>query len=136
MKGSLLTTSAYVTIQIRGGDLPFPFEGNDNPRGASLVDLLFDLGGEADGTHDAVTELLVEDGLVGVAVVLDNLVEPVDERFYGRHGSGAAPIGEGSQLRSNFLPGQFQELGQAIDIFRRCGRLAVEQGSTGNLTAT
>lgn len=74
--------------------IPFALHCDHNPRRSVLIDFFVDLGVEADGAHDSVTELLVHDSLVGVAVVLHDLVEPVDEWLDRRHGSRPAPVGE------------------------------------------
>ena len=44
---------------------------------------------EIDRAHDAVAELLVDQGLEGAAVDADQFVEAVDQRI-GRHGGGQA----------------------------------------------
>lgn len=61
-----------------GCTVPFALERNHHPGGSGFVDLLVDLGVETDGAHDTISELLIQDGLVGIAIVLHNLVEPVD----------------------------------------------------------
>jgi len=63
---------------------PLAPESDDGPV-TLFVSLLLDLGAERNGTHNAVAKLFVQDGLVSVAVVLDNLVEPVDQRLPGGH---------------------------------------------------
>lgn len=114
---------------------PLAPPGDDDPRGAVLVDLLLHLGAEADGAHDAVAKLLVEDGLVRVAVVLDDLVQAVDERLDGGHGPGAAAVGEAHQRRGEDLLGQAQQVAELVDVARRGRRLAVEDGGDGDLAA-
>lgn len=114
---------------------PLAPPGNDDPGIPLLVDLLLDICAEADGAHDTVAKLLVQDGLVGVPVVLDDLVQAVDERLDGGHRPGAAAVGEGHQLRGENLLGEIQKGRQRLDILGRGRGLAVEDGRHGDLAA-
>lgn len=114
---------------------PLPPPGDDHPRGAVLVDLLLHLGAEADGAHDAVAKLLVQDGLVRVAVVLDDLVQAVDERLDGGHGPRAAAVGEAHQRGGEHLPGQAEQAAKLVDVGGRRRRLSVEDGRDRDLAA-
>lgn len=117
------------------GNLPLAPPGDDHPGIALLVNLLLDLGAEADGAHDAVAELLVQDGLVCVAVVLDDLVQAVDERLDGGHGPGAAAVGDGHELGGEDLLGDVEERRELLDVLGGGLGLAVEQGGDGDLAA-
>lgn len=66
-------------------NIPFPSHSNDNPTIPVLVFLFVNLGGKCNGTHDSIPELLIQDGLVGIPIILYNLIESVDQRFLGRH---------------------------------------------------
>ena len=113
--------------------VPLPLHCDDDPGGTGLVDLLVDLCREADGAHDSVAELLVQDGLVRIAVVLDNLVQTVDEGFDGGHGPCAPTVRETlCQLGGQALGGDIQQLGEPLDVLGRGGGLAVEQSSAGD----
>lgn len=102
---------------------------------ALLVNLLLHLGAEADGAHDAVTKLLVQDSLVGVPVVLDDLVQAVDERLDGGHWPGAAAVGDGHELRGQDLLGDVEERRQLLDVLGGGLGLSVEEGGDGDLLA-
>lgn len=121
--------------QARPGHLPLAPPRDDDPLRPVRVDLLLDVGREADGAHDAVAELLVQDGLVRVPVVLDDLVQAVDERLDGGHGPGPAPVRDGHELRGQRLPGEAQQAGQLVDVRRRGLRLPVEERRDGDLAA-
>lgn len=116
-------------------DSPFPPHRNDNPGCSGLVDFLVHLGREADGTHDAISKLLVQDSLVSVPVVLDNLIESVNKRFHRGHGSGTAPVGETHHLGGQDHLGDLEEIGQALYILLGGGGLTVEQGGARNLAS-
>lgn len=115
---------------------PLSPPGNHHPRRTVLIDLLLDLGGEADGAHDAVPKLLVQDGLVRIAIVLDDLVQPVDERLDGGHGPRAAAVGEAHELGRENLLGQVQQATELLDVGRGGRRLPVEDGGDGDLAAS
>ena len=101
-----------------------------------MVYLLLNLRGEGNGTHDAVAELLVYDALEGVPVVLDDLIQAVDQGLHGRHGAGAAPVGEASHGGVEALPGHAQDRRELRDVRVRRLRLAVEQRGDRDLAAS
>lgn len=105
-------------------------------RNTVLVDLLVHLGRERNCAHDAVAKLLVYDALEGVAVVLDDLVEAVDQGLDGRHGPSPAPVREAAHRRLEDLLAHSQDLRQLHDILAGRLRLAVEQRGDGNLAAS
>lgn len=115
--------------------VPFALQSNHHPRGAGLVNLLIDRCVEADSAHDPISELLIHDGLVCVAVVLHDLVEPVDQGLDGRHGSSPAPVREPQQLVGEVLLGDAENLRQLINILGGCLSLAVKERGGGNLAA-
>merc|ERR1712098_961078 len=78
---------------------PFASHLNVDPCDAILVDLLLDVSRECNGAHDPVAKLLIEYRLVGIAIVLHNLVETVDQRLFGRHLDTLATVWEARQLR-------------------------------------
>lgn len=100
-----------------------------------LINLLLHLGAESNGAHDAIAKLLVQDGLVGIAVVLDDLVQAVDERLGGGHGPGVAAVRKGQQLGRQGLLGQVQQGGELLDVLGGGAGLAVEDGRHGDLAA-
>lgn len=114
---------------------PLAPPGNDNPGVTLLINLLLDLGAEADGAHDTVAKLLVQDGLVGIPVVLDDLVEAVDERLDGGHGARAAAVGDCHQLGREDLLGDVEERRELLDILGGGLGLPVEDGGDGDLAA-
>lgn len=137
MKGNLslgvsLSTSC---MDANHGNSPFAPPGDDHPGIPFLINLLLHLGAEADGAHDTVTELLVQHGLVGVPVVLDDLVQAVDERLDGGHGPRAATVGDGHQLGREDLLGDVEERRELLDILGGGLCLAVEEGGDGDLLA-
>lgn len=137
MKGSLrlrvsLNTSCEGTNH---GNSPLAPPGDHHPGIAFLVHLLLHLGAEADGAHDTITKLLVQDGLVGVPVVLNHLVQAVDERLDGGHGARAATVGDGHQLGREDLLGDVEERRELLYILGGGLCLAVEEGGDGDLFA-
>ena len=117
------------------GNSPLAPPGNDDPGIPLLINLLLNLGAEADSAHDAVAKLLVQDSLVGVAVVLDDLVQAVDQRLDGGHGPRAATVGDGHQLGRKDLLGDVEERRELLDILGRGLGLSVEDGGDGDLAA-
>jgi hypothetical protein len=100
VNGSLQTVS--YTAQARSGDergnIPLSSQGDNGPVVSLLVNLLLNLGAEGDGAHDSIAKLLVQHGLVGIAVVLHDLVQSVDERLDRWHGTSTATVWEAEEL--------------------------------------
>lgn len=114
-------------------NIPFAFQRDNHPWSARLVNLLLYLRVEANGTHDTITKLLVENGLVGISVVLDNLVESVNERLHGGHRASSASVWEAHQLRRKNLFGNSEELGKLLDILGGSCGLSIEDSSYRDL---
>lgn len=132
-------TAACGIVSIQSADrravgLPFPPQSYDSPV-TLVISLLLNLGRERDGAHDAISELLVQNGLVGVPVVLYNLEEAVDQRLFGRHIDCSAPVRPASHLRLKLVLGDVQELGQVLDVVRAGLGLAVKKRRNGDLFA-
>lgn len=123
-----------ITLE-KEGHSPLAPPGNDYPGIALLVHLLLHLGAEADGAHDSVTKLLVQNRLVGVPVVLDDLVQAVDERLNRGHGARATTVGDSHQLGREDLLGDVEERGELLDILGGGLCLSVEYGRDGDLAA-
>lgn len=115
---------------------PFASERDHHPGSPRIIHFLLDLRVEADGAHDTVAELLVQDGLVRIAVVLHDLVEAVDQRLDRRHGTGPAPVREPHHLLRDGLLRDSEDLRELIDILGRGLHLAVEEAGDRNLTAS
>lgn len=115
-------------------DIPLSLEGDDHPRGASLVDFFVNGSVEADGAHDSVAKLLVHDSLEGIAIVLDDFVQTVDQGLNWRHGACPAAVRESHHLLGNGFFRNTEQLGQLVDILGRSLDLPVEQAGNGNFT--
>lgn len=97
--------------------LPFPTKSDNSPVITILISLLFNLGRKRDCTHNPIPKLLIENRLVGIAIVLHDLIESVDKGFLGRHLDRAATIGEAVELFLQRLLGDEKQIGQLFDIF-------------------
>lgn len=71
---------------------PLAPKGDDSPI-SLVVGLFLDLGAEGNGAHNAVAKLLVQNGLIGVTVVLDDLEKSVDQGILGGHLQGPPTVG-------------------------------------------
>lgn len=129
----VLVESTTLCVQMHV-NLPLATESDDGPV-TLLIGFLLDLCAERNGTHDTITELLVQDSLVGVTVVLDNLVESVDKGFCWGHLHLPATVGEASQLVFEDGLVNVQDFCQVLDVFGGSLSLAVEQCSDGNFFA-
>lgn len=114
---------------------PLPPQRNNRPIIPLLIHLLLDLRTEGDGRHDAVAKLLVQHGLVGVAVVLHDLVQSVDQRLDRRHGPRAPAVRETQQLGAERGLGDVEDAGERADVCCRGLRLPVEERGHGHLGA-
>lgn len=115
--------------------LPFASQSDHNPV-TLLICLLLDLGAKADSAHDAITKFLVENGLVSVAVILDDLVESIYERLFWRHLDQPRTIREVCELSlAECLFGNVEQFGQVLDVIVVGLSMAVEQCSAGNFIA-
>ncbi|GAO50092.1 hypothetical protein G7K_4227-t1 [Saitoella complicata NRRL Y-17804] len=121
---------------------------NLNPS-PGLIDLLLNLRRKRNRRHDPITELLMDDGFVSVAVDGDHFVETVDQRVAGGHVDELALVGdcdhiasvlhlhEGGRAHTEILTillnqitlPDIQHLRQLLDILIVRLRLSVEQGS-------
>jgi hypothetical protein len=110
-----------------GFNLPFSSKSDDSPI-ALLVGFLLDLCAEADGTHDTITELLVQNGLVCITVVLDDLVESVNQRLLWWHLHLASTVRVTRELRFKQRLIELEDLSQVLDILWRGFGLSVEEG--------
>lgn len=89
----LVSAQVNRTMVTREQNVPLATESDDDP--GTLVVLLFVyFGGEGNCTHDAVTKLLIENGLVGVSIVLDDLIQAVDEGLFGWHRHRTTSVGQ------------------------------------------
>lgn len=108
-------------------DSPLAPEGDDSPV-TLLIGFLLDLGAERDGAHDAITELFVQNGLVGIAVVLDNLEEPVNQWLLWWHLQLPATVWVSRELLLKGGLVDFEDVGKILDVFGRGLGLAIEKG--------
>lgn len=115
--------------------LPLSSPRNHDPRGAILIDLLLDLCAEADSTHNTIPKLLIQNRLVRIPIILNDLVQPVNQRLDGRHGTGTATVREAHELGCEDLLLQPKELGQLLDISRGGRCLPIEDGCDGDFAA-
>lgn len=119
----------------RCANSPLAPEGDLDPV-ALLIRLLLNVRAEGNGTHDTVTKLLVQHSLVGIAVVLDDLVEAVDQGLLRGHLHLVASVRVARHLGSlqcRFV--DFEAFGEVLDVFWRGLSLSVEQGSNCYLIA-
>lgn len=116
-------------------DSPLALHREHRPGVALLVDLLVHLGREGDGAHDAVSELLVQHGLVCLTVVLHNLVQAVDERIPGRHVNSLSAVRKASQTHLQVGRRDPEQRAELVDIFGRRPGMAVEESSHCYLAA-
>lgn len=110
-------------------NLPFASQRDNSPLGASLIYLCLNLGSKIDSTHNTVAKLLIEDRLEGIAVVLYNLVETVDEGLCGWHGSRLATVGEAQQLLRQDFAGNIEGSAKLVNVLGRSCCLSVEERS-------
>ena len=115
--------------------LPLAAQSDDSPI-TLLISLLLDLGAERDGAHDTITKLFVQDGLVGVAIVLYNLEQSVYQRLFWWHLHLATTVWESRQLDLETFLWHFKKLGKLFDVLRRGLSLAIEQSGYGDLRST
>lgn len=101
-----------------------------------LIRLFFHLGRKANGTHDPIPKLLVQHRLVRVAIVLDNLIQPVNQRLPRRHVHHLAPEGKAGQLLLQRAVLDFKDRRELFNVLGCSLRLAVEDGSDGDFIAT
>jgi hypothetical protein len=120
--------------QRRRSNSPFPPQCNHSPL-PLIINLLLNLGAEANGAHDTVTKLLIQHRLEGVAVVLDNLKESVDEWFLWWHVQSPPPIGPRGQLLSEGGLVDGEEGGEGLDVLGGSLGLAIEEGGYGDFVA-
>lgn len=101
-----------------------------------LVFLDIDVGREGDGTHDPIAELLVEDGLVSIAVVLDDLIQSIHQWLFRRHVHHMSAVRPLEQLGLELAMVDIKDRGELLDILCRCLGLTVEDSGNGNFVAT
>lgn len=127
--GACLLTLAhplqYEALQVPAVYVPLAPKGDDGPV-TLLVRLLLNLGAEGNSAHDTVTELLVQDSLVGVSVVLHNLEQPVDQWLLWWHLHLPATVWPAGELVLEHLMGDLKDIGQVLDVVWRSLGLAVE----------
>ena len=103
------------------------------------IRLLLHLGRERNRTHDAITKLLIDDGLVRIAIVLNNLIQPVDQRLLGRHVDQPAPIRERRSIPiiavMSHIVRNAERVGQDLHVLRRRTDLFVKDARDRNLVA-
>lgn len=116
-------------------NLPFASQCDNSPLGTGLINLCLNIGSEVDSAHDAVAELFVEDRLEGIAVVLYNLVETVNEGLCGRHRPCLASVGEAQQLLRQDFAGNIEGSAQFVNVLGRSCCLSVEERSNCNFGA-
>lgn len=114
---------------------PLAPEGNLDPV-ALLIRLLLHLRRERDGTHDTISKLLVQDGLVGVSIVLHNLVQTVHQRLLRWHLHSPATIWNTSDFSLHQDPGlDLKDLGELRNVLGACLSLSVEDSCCHNFIA-
>lgn len=116
--------------------LPFTTKSDNSPVVTVLISLLLNLCRKRDSTHNPISELLVENRLVGIAIVLHDLIQSVDKGLLGRHLDRATAIGEAVELFLQGLLGDVKQIGQLLNVFARRLGLAVEYGSCSYFIAT
>lgn len=119
----------------RNTNSPLAPHGNNRIRIPLIIHLLLHLTTEANRTHDPIPKLLIEHRLVRIPVVLHDLVQPIDQRFHGGHGPGAAAVREAQQLRAQLGLGDAQDVGELGDVLGPRARLAVEERGHEDLAA-
>lgn len=112
---------------IQSPNLPLAPEGDNGPI-TLLISFLLNLGAEADGAHDSVTELLIENGLVCVSVVLDNFVESVDQRLSRRHLHLATTVWVSAKLALECGLIDLEDFGEVLNVVGAGHGLTVEEG--------
>ena len=126
----------FSTPSHREENSPFTTQRDDGPVISLGVSLLVHLGREGDGTHDAIAKLLIQHRLVRISIILHDLIQSIDERFFGWHLHRPTTIRETAQLSYQKIVWNPQQVGQVVDIFWRGLGLAIEDGSRGDLITT
>lgn len=116
--------------------LPFTTKSDNSPVVTILISLLLNLCRKRDSTHNPISKLFVENRLVGIAIVLHDLIQPVDKGLLGWHLDRATAIGEAVELFLQGLLGDVKQIGQLLNVFARRLGLAVEYGSCSYFIAT
>ena len=136
LKRATFPLSAQSTPHYIDENIPFPPQRNDGPIITILIRLLVHLGRERDGTHDPIPELLIQNRLVRIPIILHNLIQPINQRFLGRHVHRTTPIRKATQLLLEQGLRNPQDRGELLDIFGGGLGLAVEDGRNGDFIAT
>lgn len=114
---------------------PLAPQRNHSPRSTVLINLLVDFCRKANSAHDAIAKLLIHNRLVGVAIVLHNFVQTVNERLHGGHGSCAATVGEPRQLGRQLLGGEVEDFAELGNVRLGGLGLAVKESGDGDFLA-
>lgn len=115
--------------------LPFASQRDNSPLSTGLIYLCVHPGSEVDSAHDAITKLLIEDRLEGVAVGLYNLVETVNEGLCGWHGPCLTPEWVSLQLLRKGFAGNIEGSAELVNVLGRGCCLSVEERSNCNFGA-
>ena len=115
---------------------PLSPQRNHRPLIPLLIRLFFHLGRKANRTHDPISKFLVQYRLVRVPIVLDNLIQPVNQRLPRRHVHHVAPEGKAGQLLLQRAVLDIQDRGELFHVFGSSLRLAVKDGGDGDFIAT
>ena len=113
------------------GIIPFAPKGDNCPVIPILIRLLLNLCRERNRTHDAIPKLLIQHRLIGIAIILDNLIQAINKWFLRRHFNRATSIREATQLVLQDRGRNIQQCGELLDILRRSLGLTVEDGGGG-----
>ena len=87
------------SLKITGNNLPLPPQSNYRPC-PLIIDLLLNLRAEADGTHDSISKLLIQNRLVRISIGLDDLIQSVNQWLRWWHRRNFSTVWESGKLGS------------------------------------